>query len=69
MAGTVVVTWEDVAPYLRNAPKPVDGEVYVLKTLTQSPDAVLTRKLGERPKGTILRLGTNGNLQVVLPKR
>jgi len=69
MAGTVVVTWEDVAPYLRNAPKPVDGEVYVLKTLTQSPEAVLTRKLGERPKGTILRLGTNGNLQVVLPKR
>ena len=73
--GAVVVTWEDVAPYLKaqadvhGGMKSVAGEVYVLKTLTQSPEAVLTRKLGEKPKGTVLRLGTNGDLQSVLPKR
>jgi hypothetical protein len=66
--GAVVVTWGDIAPYIK-AMKPVDGEVYVLKDLDHSPEAVLTRKLGERPKGTVLRLGTNGDLQVILPKR
>ena len=72
--GAVVVTWENVAPYLKAAPevhsgmKPVDGEVYVVKDLMHSPEAVLTRKLGERPKGTVLRLGTNGALEIILPK-
>ena len=66
--GAVVVTWGDVAPYLRNALKPVDREVYVLKGLTQSPEVVLTRKLGDWPKGTVLRLGTNGDLRIVFPK-
>ena len=72
--GAVVVTWEDVAPYLRaerdvhGGMKSVASEVYVLKTLTQPPEAVLTRKLDERPKGTVLRLGTNGDLQIVFPK-
>ena len=72
--GAVAVTWEDVAPYLRadrdvhGGMKSVAGEVYVLKTLTQPPEAVLTRKLDERPKGTVLRLGTNGDVQIVLPK-
>ena len=72
--GAVAVTWEDVAPYLgadravRSRIKSVAGEVYVLKTLTQPPEAVLTRKLGDRPKGTVVRLETNGDFQIVLPK-
>ena len=72
--GAVAVTWEDVAPYLKTdrdvhgGMKSVAGEVYVLKTLTQPPEAVLTRKLGDRPKGTVLRLGTNGDVQFVFPK-
>jgi hypothetical protein len=72
--GAVVVTWEDVAPYLRadrdvhGGMKSAAGEVYVLKTLTQPPEAVLTRKLGDWPKGTVLRLGTNGDVQFVFPK-
>ena len=72
--GAIAVTWEDVAPYLRadrdfhGGMKSVAGEVYVLKTLTQPPEAVLTRKLGDRPKGTVLRLGTNGDVQFVFPK-
>ena len=72
--GAVAVTWEDVAPYLRADPhvqggmKSEAGEVYVLKTLTQPPEAVLTRKLGDRPKGTVVRLETNGDFQIVLPK-
>jgi len=72
--GAVAVAWADVAPYLKASPevrgvmKSVAGEVYVLKDLTHPPEAVLTRKLGERPKGTILRLGTNGELEVILPK-
>jgi hypothetical protein len=72
--GAVAVTLEDVAPYLRadrdvhGGMKSVAGEVYVLKTLTQPPEAVLTRKLGDRPKGTVLRLGTNGDVQFVFPK-
>ena len=72
--GAVAVTWKDVALYLKADPdvhggmKSVAGEVYVLKTLTQSPEAVLTRKLADKPKGTVLRLGTNGDVQFVFPK-
>ena len=72
--GAVAVTWEDLAPYLKadrnvhGGMKSEAGEVYVLKTLTQSPEAVLTRKLGDWPKGTVLRLGTNGEVQFVFPK-
>ena len=68
------MTWEDVVPYLKadrvfhGGMKSVAGEVYVLKTLTQSPEAVLTRKLADKPKGTVLRLGTNGDFQFVFPK-
>ncbi len=66
--GAVVVTWENIAPYLKTPVKPVAGEVYVLKDLMHSPEAVLTRKLDERPTGTVLRLGTNGDLEIILPK-
>jgi hypothetical protein len=66
--GAVVVTWENIAPYLKIPVKPVAGEVYILKDLMHSPEAVLTRKLDEKPKGTVLRLGTNGVLEIILPK-
>jgi hypothetical protein len=72
--GAVAVTWEDIAPYIKTefevhrGMKPVAGEVYVLKALTQSPEVVLTRTLDGRPKGTVLRFGTNGDLQIILPK-
>jgi len=72
--GAVVPTWEDIAPYLKRASdprvrvKPVAGEVYVLKVLTQSPEAVLTRQVDGMPKGTVLRFGTNGDLEIILPK-
>jgi hypothetical protein len=70
--GAVVVSRQDVAPYLRATPegwvKPVAGEVYFVKSLAQSPEAVLTREVDGRPKGTVLRLGTNGDLQFILPE-
>ena len=72
--GAVAVTWEDVALYLRATPeahgrmKSVAGEIYVLNPLAQSPEAVLTRELDGRPRGTVLRLGTNGDHQIILPK-
>jgi hypothetical protein len=71
--GVVAVTWGDLAPYLKDRcdqhgwVKSVDGEVYVLKGLAQSPEVVLTRKLGDRPKGTVLRFGANGDDQWSLP--
>jgi len=72
--GAIVVAWKDIAPYLKGASdlhgwvKPVAGEVYVLKALPQSPEVVLTRELDGRPKGTVLRLGTNGDVEIILPK-
>jgi len=71
--GAVAVTWGDIAPYLGDRcdqhgwVKFVDGEVYVLKGLARSPEVVLTRKLGDRPKGTVLRLGANGDFQWARP--
>jgi hypothetical protein len=66
----------DIAPYLssslfdRNGSlKSVAGEVYVLKPLPQSPEAVLTREVEGRANGTIFYCATNGDvaIQVRLP--
>jgi len=71
--GGVIVTWEDLAPYLRRTPnlgvwvKPVAGEKYTLKTVKESPEAELTRELEGRPKGTVLRLGSNLDVEIILP--
>jgi hypothetical protein len=65
--GAVVVTAQDVAPYLRDSVKPIAGERYVLKTLSQPPEAQLTYRLEGRPKGSVLRLSTNGTFNVILP--
>jgi hypothetical protein len=64
-----VVTESDLAPYLlpaytqnQNFGNPAFGELYLIRDLNQSPEAVLTQKLTERytdsslPKGTIIRL-------------
>ena len=69
----VLVTKEDIAPYLRISTdhwvNQVAGERYVLKVLPQSPEAVLTREVEGRPKGTVIRLSTNDwDSQFILPK-
>jgi hypothetical protein len=69
--GTVLVTKEDLAPYLvapDHWPKPVAGERYVLNTLPQSPEALLTREVEGRPRGTVIRFSTNGDIQFIRPK-
>ncbi len=70
--GAVEITPEDLAPYLEVPPNkgwvtPVAGERYFLKSLAESPVAELTRKLEGWPKGTVLRLGTNAELEVIPP--
>lgn len=70
--GAVLVTKQDLAPYLTHPPhldgwvKPVAGERYILKGLYEPPEAELTRDLEGRPKGSVLRLSTNG-FDVILP--
>jgi hypothetical protein len=66
---SVIVTEEDVAPYLRHPLKPAAGERYVLKTLSESPEAHLTQDVSEWPAGSVLRLNTNGDFEVVSPNR
>jgi hypothetical protein len=70
--GAVEVTREDIAPYLAVPPgkgwvKPVAGERYVLKSPAESPVAELTREVEGRPKGAILRLGTNTAAEIIPP--
>jgi hypothetical protein len=67
--GAVVVTEENIASYLRLPLKQVAGERYVLKTLAESPEAHLTRKVELWPAGSVLRLGTNGDLEAVSPDK
>ena len=64
-----VITEKELAPYLLPAytqkkefGNPAFGELYLIRDLNQSPEAVLTRTLAERyadsslPKGTVIRL-------------
>jgi hypothetical protein len=64
-----VITEKELAPYLLPAytqkedfGNPGWGELYLIRDLNQSPEALLTRKLTERytdsslPKGTVIRL-------------
>ena len=63
-----IITEKDLAPYLLTAftahqefGNPGFGELYLIRDLNQSPEAVLTRKLTERsgdsvPRGTVIRL-------------
>ena len=71
--GAVLVTWADIAPYLRPTPGPqgpvkqVAGERYILKPLPQPPEAVLTREVEGHPMGTIVRFSTNGLEEIIPP--
>jgi len=56
----VVVTAEDIAPYLRRflrdgVIKPIAGERYRINTLCKVPEAELNQEMGGRPKGTVIR--------------
>ena len=70
--GLSVATKEDLAPYLKRYVasngwlSSVAGEVYILGPLSKAPEAQLTREVDGRPKGTIIRFGTNGLLEFVL---
>jgi len=67
--GSDIVTRQDVAPYLKHGwVQPAAGEEYRLRTVGESPEAVLQRKVQQYPSGTILRLGSNTAFEVVLPK-
>jgi len=72
--GAVVVTWKDLAPYLKVSVSPdgemksVAGERYILKGLSNSPEAQLTRRLELWPRGTVLRLSTNWGFEAILPR-
>jgi len=72
--GAVLVTTEDLVPYLRypqarhGLVKPVAGEHYSIKTLIESPEAQLTREVDGRPKGTVIRLGTS-NVDITGPTK
>ena len=71
----VAMTRAGIAPYLGPATnadgwvKPIAGEVYILKTLIESPEAQLTREVGTLPKGTLIRLVTNSQLEIILPQK
>jgi len=73
--GAVLVTTQDIAPYFRHDQakegflKAVAGERYVIGTLVESPEAQLTREVDGRPKGTLLRLGTNGDELIICPTK
>lgn len=62
--GAVEVTRGEIAGYLRHTGcpgwvQPVAGERYVLNSLTDFPEAVLTHSLEGKPEGTRLRLSLN----------
>jgi len=65
--GAVVATQEDVAPYLRHPLKSVVGERYIIRALSESPEARLTRKVEGWPLGSLIRLDTNDGFHVILP--
>ena len=71
--GAVAISKDDLVPYLKRPPhldgwvKPVAGERYTIKLLTESPEAQLTRDLGHLPEGTRFLL-TESNDAIVLPQ-
>jgi hypothetical protein len=61
LTSSAQLTWEDLQPYLHDPAThhgvlPVAGEVYEINTVDTGPQAVLTRKLENLPRGTIIRL-------------
>lgn len=73
VTGNVQVTEQNVGFYLGRGTNSrwvssVAEERYVLKLLDESPEAHLTKKIADMPKGTIIRFSTNGEDEVILPK-
>jgi hypothetical protein len=75
--GSVQVTEQDLAPYMRgwgesnSLVTPVMGERYVINPLGVPPEAHLTRKYGKAPPGTIIRYirhpGVSSREEIILP--
>jgi len=64
--GAVVVTMQDIAAYLPHFTV-IAGERYILRTLVEVPEAQLTRDVDGRPKGTVLRFGSNDSVEIIGP--
>ena len=64
--GAIVVTTQDIAPCLPHFTA-VAGERYILRTLAEVPEAQLTHEVDGRPKGTVLRFGTNDSVEIIGP--
>jgi hypothetical protein len=70
--GAVLVTEQDLAPYVKNladALRPAVGERYKLNLLSETPEAELTRKWGNCPEGTRFRLNATNLYDVILPNK
>jgi hypothetical protein len=68
----VTIAKEDITPYLRRPPpwiNPVAGEIYIIKGVTEPPEAQLTRDLPGHPKGTVFRFTTNGQPEIIFPNK
>ncbi|MGA2544010.1 MAG: hypothetical protein ABSG78_20870 [Verrucomicrobiota bacterium] len=66
ITGAVQITEQDLSPYFskdrgsNGLVIPVDGEQYAVNPFGSPPEAQLTRDMGKLPKGTVIRLGSNG---------
>ena len=73
ITNAVQITEQDLAGYLprrRGSNElviPVVGEQYSVKPLGTPPEARLTRAFGNFPKGTVIRLGTDGHGYETIP--
>jgi hypothetical protein len=67
----VIPSWNDLLPYLAHNQKPasVGGEQYLLGRLCNGPRAILTREYLKYPKGTVVRLVTNGAVEFLQPTK
>jgi len=68
--GAVQPTKQDLQPYLGRSNdflRPVDDEQYVINPVGYPSEALLTRQFGTLPKGTIIRIGSNG-VERIMPE-
>jgi inner membrane protein len=73
VSGQAKLSEKDVTPYLpaqsQSGFRPLAGERYFIGKLTDSPEALLTSDLGNYPRGTLIRLRTNGEAVIRVPGR
>ncbi len=70
--GAVVVTEQDLRPYLGNradAVTPAIGERYSINVLSEAPEAVLTRAWKSLPKGTRFRFSVSNSFEILPPEK